>query len=89
MDVALLLQKLEVCSEQGCDAGSVMPLDRQATASLRTIRRERGDHRVPSGCQQRTGHGGCQQRTGHGDAMKQKYRRTSATWTAQRQGDLA
>ncbi len=31
----------------------------------------------------------CQQRTGHGDAMKQKYRRTSATWTAQRQGDLA
>ena len=31
----------------------------------------------------------CQQRTGHGDAMKQKYRRNSATWTAQRQGDLA
>ncbi len=31
----------------------------------------------------------CQQRTGHGDSMKQKYRRTSATWTAQRQGDLA
>jgi hypothetical protein len=31
----------------------------------------------------------CQQRTGHGDAMKQKYRRTAATWTAQQQGDLA
>jgi hypothetical protein len=31
----------------------------------------------------------CQQRTSHGDAMKQKYRRNSATWTAQRQGDLA
>ncbi len=31
----------------------------------------------------------CQQRTGHGDAMKQKYRRNCATWTAQRQGDLA
>ena len=31
----------------------------------------------------------CQQRTGHGDAMKQKCRRNSATWTAQRQGDLA
>jgi len=31
----------------------------------------------------------CQQRTGHGDATKQKYRRTSATWSAQRQGDLA
>jgi integrase len=31
----------------------------------------------------------CQQRTGHGDAMKQKYRRTAATWLAQKQGDLA
>jgi integrase len=31
----------------------------------------------------------CQQRTGHGDAMKQKYRRTAALWTAQQQGDLA
>jgi integrase len=31
----------------------------------------------------------CQQRTGHGDSMKQKYRRTAATWTAQQQGDLA
>ena len=31
----------------------------------------------------------CQQRTGYGDAMKQKYRRTSATWDGQRQGDLA
>ncbi len=30
----------------------------------------------------------CQQRTGHGDAMKQKYRRTAATWIAQKQGDL-
>ncbi len=29
-----------------------------------------------------------QQRTGHGDAMKQKYRRTAATWLAQKQGDL-
>jgi integrase len=31
----------------------------------------------------------CQQRTGHGDSMKQKYRRTAATWIAQQQGDLA
>lgn len=31
----------------------------------------------------------CQARTGHGDAMKQKYRRTAATWMAQKQGDLA
>jgi hypothetical protein len=31
----------------------------------------------------------CQQRTGHGDSMKQKYRRTAATWLAQKQGDLA
>jgi integrase len=31
----------------------------------------------------------CQQRTGHGDSMKQKYRRTAATWVAQQQGDLA
>ena len=31
----------------------------------------------------------CQQRTGHGDSMKEKYRRTAATWTAQQQGDLA
>jgi integrase len=30
----------------------------------------------------------CQQRTGHGDAMKQKYRRSAATWLAQKQGDL-
>jgi hypothetical protein len=31
----------------------------------------------------------CQQRTGHGDAMKGTYRRTAATWLAQRQGDFA
>ena len=31
----------------------------------------------------------CQDRTGHGDSMKQRYRRASATWIAQQQGDLA
>ena len=31
----------------------------------------------------------CQARTGLGDAMKQRYRRTAATWIAQQQGDLA
>jgi len=31
----------------------------------------------------------CQDRTGHGDSMKKKYRRSGATWLAQKQGDLA